>query len=793
MIRLLIISIFLSLSSTIAECADYYFDSSVSNYTTCSQASPCTDFPGTTLDAAGTITCGDTLNFKRGSTFVGTAGHLILNMGTTACSSNHITLQAYGTGANPIFAADGVYGGTWTNLSGNIYYTDTGNTNPKGYVLEDDLIGLHIWSIANNTVPAGAFCPSSSTVAGTACNTTGQYVFINLSDGTDPTGQTIRVGNFVVTDTNRGFIRGAIGSNAPTYGHYLDFKDLQIFGSSGQQISPTGSNNRLIGIHGLGARKDGLMAMKYAPGSQDADGMTDYYGFYEYAAAGGSGFGQGITVYAPNVTLVGTFSQNNGMSGLDVLDYGVDVEPDNFVSLRIVSNRNARSPKSNSFDPLIYVDGADHWLIWGSHIYDVGITGVSGQLNSRQGFKFGSEHPSTEIVTDGYFINNFIMGSHSFGIKGYNQNEGTPSNIEDIYFQYNTVFSNAGTSGDRNHNFQYLKDEADQLHLINNIFVGNSGTVLDDSAYAGQALNSDYNMYYRRSQAADTTNIYTSSSTSYSLAGWRTLTSEDANSIYDDPEITTDSGTAPDVHLAGTSPAINAASLADACGISALTWVPQTVRDDIGANCVRGIAQSDGTVDDVSVSPDLGFHFSAAQLVSANIEPASLNTEAVGNINVSFIIPDKVTALLYDWTIRIILPAGFTINSGGTTAISNIQGFDGTTTVSVSGQNIDIARVGDGTSTFPTTVSFTLSQIKNPSSSGSGGAYSIKIVDTRDGSTVQEPDTQSIQSCNGIFESGLGCIQAQDTSVGADVFISPPPSQHASVSGHFQCSSARIS
>lgn len=704
-----------------------------------------------------------------------------MQSGTSSCAGNPITVQAYGTGNAPIFYADDVFAGTWTNVAGTeIWYTDMGNTNPKGWATESDTVPLHRWSARNDTLIRGTYCPTSSTTAGTAGNTTGPYVFVRLSDGSDPNSATMRVSNFAVGDTNRGLWKGATGANRGTYGQYIDIKDVKIVGSPSQGISPNGPGWRTIGVEIQNTRKDGLIAMMYATGNESADGMTDYYGYYHDNVLGGGGgcCGQGVTVYAPNVSLVGTFAYGNGMAGIDVLDYGTDVEPDNFVCLRCVAYHNARSPMSNSFDPNMYIDGADHWLFWGSHMWDVGISGSSGQVASRQGFKLGSEHPTTEIATDGYLINTFITGSHSFGIKARNLNQGEPSNIENIFIQYATIFVNAGTSGDRAINWLNFLDQEGELSFKNNIVVGNSGTVLDDSYSAGQFLDSDYNMYYRRTQTSASTNLFTVSSTNYDLAGWRTLSGEDANSTYDDPEITTDSATAPNVYLQGTSPAINAGSQADSCNIEDLTWVPSTIRTDIGTNCVRGEAVA-GT-EDVMTSPDLGFHFSAAQLTSTNVTPPDFSTGTVGTQTITFTMPDKVTALLYNWKIQVELPAGFALNSGSSTALGNISGFDGGATLAISGQKATITRDGDGTSTFPGTISFTLSNIKNPTSAGSGGTYKIKLIDPR-------THTQSVEACNGIYESGTGCIQAQDTAVGADTFTTSqatPP--------RFQCSGTRI-
>lgn len=773
--------------STAHAATNYYFDNTVSNYTTCSQASPCTDFPGTTLDTTNQLACGDTLNFKRGQIDTGSAAHIVIQSGTSACSGNPIVVQSYGTGANHIFAADGVYGGTWTLASGSIYYTDTGSTNPKGYVLEDDDTGLHIWSVANNTVPAGAFCPSASTTAGTVCNTTGPYVFVRRTDSADPTSTTMRIGDFVVGDTSRGLFKGPTGANRGTYGHYIDVKDIQIYGSSGMGISPNGPNWRTLGLHVLGARKDGLCPIEYVTGGEDATGFIDYYSFIEGAAAGGSGFGQGVTVYAGSTTFVGTVSAYNGMAGFDILDYGADVEPDNTTLLRIVSTHNAMSPKSNGFDPLFYNDGGVNLLVWGAKFYDVGLT---SNTNSRQCIKVGSEHPADEPISNNNFVNILGSGCHSFGMKTDNLNQGDPDNIEGLNFYWMTLASNAGTAGDRNYHFSNLAAIADTAKIRNSILIGNSGTVLDDAAYTGTSLDMDYNIYYRRSQASST-NLYSGvtacgggADANCTLTEWRTQTGEDSNSAYGDPLLVSDSATAPDFHLSATSPAFGAAQV-DAWDVNSLSWVPSNIKTDIGTHGVRGITASTGAED--TDWNDAGFHYSAGNLTSANIEPASLVASASGNVTISFTMPSYVSALLYNSKLVIVFPTGFTFDQGGTTAFTSSD-IDGTFTTSCTGTTCTITRVGDGSSTFPKSVTGTLSNVGNPSA-GNPGTYSIYLVEAR---SFTNYNWNSIERCNGIYDSNVGCIQSQATSIASDTFTANSPATHSTLTTNMTCTGTMI-
>ena len=760
------------LFSVNANAATYYADSVAGSDSTGvgTIGNPYRTWPGSPLDGVNGLACGESFLFKRNSVYEGiTDAGLIRNHGTTACSGSPITFGAYGAGNDPIFYADAEYAGSWTNTTGNIWRTDFGSTtNPKGYTLANGTESLMIWSVANNTVPDGSYCPSSSLTAGTACNTVGPYIYINI--GEDPAGDSLRIGNNTVS--SRGLFRGPVSGSAGTYGHYLDWKDLDGRGSPLSGLIPTGSNNRAINIHFNASRNDTLIAIEYAPGNEDSEGFTDYYGVYEGGAAGGSGFGQGMTVYSGGVTLVGTVSTLNGMAGLDILDYDTtDVEAENFTGYGLVLTKNGRSAKSNSFDPIFYVDGGHNVLLHSSKLYNQGIQGASGQLNSRQCIKLGSEHPVDEIVSGIHIVNVLGTGCHSFCMKTDNLNQGDPDNISDLNFYWVSLLSNAGTSGDRNLHFANLTATADTAKIRNSILVGNSGALIDDSAYTGTSLDMDYNLYYRRGQAS-TANLYGGvtacgggADTNCTLTEWQTQTGEDATSAYGNPLFVSDSSTAPDLHLQASSPAFGTGQV-DAWDVNSLSWVPSAIKTDIGSHGVRGITASTG-VEDTDWN-DLGFHYNTRKLTSANVEPASLIAGATGNVSITFVIPEKVSALLSMWKIVVVFPDGFTFDQGGSTAFTSSD-IDGTFSTAVSGTTVTVTRQQDGSSLFPGTYTGTFSNVKNPSA-GSPGVYKVYLVENR---SFTNFSWNSHANCNGIYDSTIGCIQAQDDAVATDIFTSP--------------------
>ena len=130
--------------------------------------------------------------------------------------------------------------------------------------------------------------------------------------------------------------------------------------------------------------------------------------------------------------------------------------------------------------------------------------------------------------------------------------------------------------------------------------------------------------------------------------------------------------------------------------------------------------------------------FVVGTLSATNVQPASLVAGTVGDVGVTFIISDPLPT---DGKIAITFPSGFRLNSGSATAMGDDgASFDGTTSVSVSGQIATITRVGDGDSIdADTVVTLTLTSIKNPPVSGSSKSYIIKTTTSLD--TTLDVDT----------------------------------------------------
>ncbi len=112
-------------------------------------------------------------------------------------------------------------------------------------------------------------------------------------------------------------------------------------------------------------------------------------------------------------------------------------------------------------------------------------------------------------------------------------------------------------------------------------------------------------------------------------------------------------------------------------------------------------------------------------LSSTNVQPASLVQSVSGNVTVTF---TTVNAIPITGKIKITFPAGFNVagTSGGT-----CSSMDGSFATAVSGQVVTITRSA-GSSQSPAAESCTLSNISNPSSTGSTGTYVIQTTNSSD-------------------------------------------------------------
>ncbi len=131
-----------------------------------------------------------------------------------------------------------------------------------------------------------------------------------------------------------------------------------------------------------------------------------------------------------------------------------------------------------------------------------------------------------------------------------------------------------------------------------------------------------------------------------------------------------------------------------------------------GTYTIRTLTSANAVVEEATgVTADT---ITAGTISSPNVQPTSLVASVVGSATVTLTTTNPLPA---DGKIVVTFPttlgSGFTLNSGGSTAVSNITGIDGTLSVSVAGNVVTLTRSG-GTSFASGTISLDLSNIQNP-------------------------------------------------------------------------------
>lgn len=788
------------LLSTPALATDYYFSTSgVTTSLPCSQGSPCSSFNGTTLDDDNALSPGDHLKFKRGDTWTGSSAEVIISSNGTA--NNPIYVEAYGTGANPQLALAPITSTGWTNTSGNIYSHGGSTSTWMDVVTQDDNKALFYWNGSNAALPQGTY---QRVYPGP--------VYVHLWGDGNPATHSVRIADFANSasaDGARGLISIGKFTSGNTLGQFVRVRDISIIGSNGVGFSTSATYTMTAGLSIMGAGKDGWLSYcdltsPLSPITGECgDHYRSYYDTVTYSAAGangGGGSGQGVTYYSDFGWTIGLNSHYNAMAGVDWLNFGPSTNVTEAGCLRCTAYFNGIAQVDPSFDANFYVDGGTKMLLWGNVSYGGGIGIISPpgtSSNQRTAFANQSEHPSTDPMNNSYIGNNLCFGTH-----GDCLNTGSTTNNADVINWWNNTLVALNSTSYEN----FVLDPgghvstANSYHWKNNIIIADSsltafpympsepiGTKLD-------YLDSDYNLYWRRSGysniysvADETCQSSTPSSTCWDIARWRTNlggtgTGDESHSAFSDPLITLDSNTVLDAHLGLGSPAIDTGT---STPVTLPAWIPATLVAEIGSCGVKGTTQADGTPD-TCASLDMGYHYSYAGLTNTNVEPASLVASAAGNVTVSFTIPDLVSALLYNWKIQVVFPAGYTFNSGGTTDVTLGASISGTATVSISGQTVTITRTGDGNSEFPGDFSLVLSHIHNPSALGATGTYSISTLDSSDTVIATDPSVSgdtitsggggggvftTVQTATQATGSGATCTMTTSATVSGNLLV----------------------
>lgn len=148
-----------------------------------------------------------------------------------------------------------------------------------------------------------------------------------------------------------------------------------------------------------------------------------------------------------------------------------------------------------------------------------------------------------------------------------------------------------------------------------------------------------------------------------------------------------------------------------------------------GTTGVYGVAISDSsngvTDEDAAVAADVITATPAiGTLSSVNVQPASLQTSTTGSVTVSFTTENAIPAT---GKVRVTFGSGFNLSGVSSASCSTM---DGTFSKSVSGQTVTITRGGDGTSQTAAAETCIISGVKNPTSAGATGSYTVVTTDS---------------------------------------------------------------
>jgi hypothetical protein len=176
-----------------------------------------------------------------------------------------------------------------------------------------------------------------------------------------------------------------------------------------------------------------------------------------------------------------------------------------------------------------------------------------------------------EDLCQGWLVSNNIIHDTSFdGINSINETDN--STLDNSYL--NNTFYNTGLYG--------IRLQTKHQIVKNNIFDGATDRqiAVTPTAVSGGFLSIDYNDYW---DASGGTKVGSWNGGSVlGFAAWKTASGGDAHAINSDPVFT--STTAPDFHLQGTSPAINAGLTIGSVTVDyASVSRPQGAAYDIGA------------------------------------------------------------------------------------------------------------------------------------------------------------------------------------------------------------------
>lgn len=788
--------------------ADIYFSNSAggnitvagNNANPCTLISPCNDLKGTTYDNANAISAGTTIWLDAGDDWTGSTAELrIISNGT---ASQYIKLKGYGASGKATLKGTTTYASGWTDTGVNNTWYIGGISWTESHiyiVMQNNTESLGKWgsgygNTLNTSCPGSAF---TNVANNTSCMPEGHFwfdasadrVYVHLWRNENPnTIGTVSLPTFA-TGPSSNDLRGLIctGCENGSYGDYIeiDMEKIEIVGAPGVGISFGGAFNKLVDtdttdVDIAGTGKDGILHYYGQVSGENAndnivDGIKVTYG-----ASAGSGHGQSWTTYAPRTLWVNSACSNSWMACTDHLQ-GFDTPSDTVNSA--IKNFTYQScgqwGDRDGFDSCMYFDGG-HDIVAKDFTIDNTLTGTlgNGNNNPRGGVRFGSEHPTTDPVINISLVNGLIKTSHDKAIQFQNIPSST-SNMKGIQIVHVTAIANRASctacTFEQTLGITNVSSDADSLKIYNSILYGSSNSPINNWMTSDAKYDFDYIGYYR---VGGNTTIYRDSNTgtNWNLAAWRTASGEDANSFYGNPYFVVDTEGSYDVHLqrtatghANNSPAIDAGQVnVWSCPSFLYSQWPQYFPECApGQQPIQGTTRTDSVADNMSVAPDLGYHYpiptslGPGTFTSASMVHSSSYTSTNGTLTVG---ATNQTAWPATGKIILTVDQDYEFNSGGTTAASCSSGCNGTLTInSISSNTVTMTRGGGATETAASTaMTIVLTNVQSPDTPQTTNTVTLQteqsdgtIIDTKadiEGQTFSAPSlSTTIRITGGNF------------------------------------------
>ncbi|MDE2221788.1 MAG: immunoglobulin domain-containing protein [Candidatus Omnitrophica bacterium] len=473
---------------------------------------------------------GDVVNVKAGCTFTGSASEAFIYSAGTA--ANPITIQPYGTGANPVFDA-----------------TVDPSTVPgwSGWTVSDSTNGVYVsnvpvpWSV-NSIIVDGTYslrkldsyqCSQGviSKEPYSECqNGAGSQIYIHLAQEANPSGHKIAFSKYGNGDGD-GHTRGQFGVHDSTE-QYVNINNISIVGSNSQGFSSGAPYVNFNGVSSLGAAREGIYIISHAV--QNGTGAAYNTINQSTFSWSNSNFGQQVTIESPHVDLVDVISKNGWMAGIDWLDYTSDTNASFGRCIRCIAHDNGQrswSSDYNGYDPVgIYVDGGHDIQIIDSVVYQSPLpAGITSQ-NAIYGIAFQTEHPSIKPESNNFIINSLVYGINYQDVllSGAINCTGTACNVNDNMGMIGTTLIRGGYQL-MSMNSLIPNKSLKGVFLYNNVYYNGSNTVGAEPLINSYNVTSDYNVYYTSPSGQY---IWDPSIT---LSAWQGASGQDAHSQYANP------------------------------------------------------------------------------------------------------------------------------------------------------------------------------------------------------------------------------------------------------------------